>query len=71
MVERGNGAGLPVEAMEAVGVVRGRVGKQLERHLPPQARVAGAVHLAHAALAEGRDDLVGAELISGDQCHWA
>ena len=71
MVQRGDRAGLPVEAVEAVGVVRRRVREELQRHLAPQARVAGAVDLAHAALAEGAEDLVGAELLSGGQRHAA
>ena len=71
MVERRDRARLAVEPMEAVGVVRRRVGEQLQGDLAPQARVAGAVDLAHAALSERSEDLVGAELFSGGQGHAA
>ncbi len=71
MVERRDRARLAVEPMEAVGVVRRRVGQQLQGDLAPQTRVAGAVDLAHAALSERSEDLVGAELFSGGQGHAA
>ena len=32
----------------------------IDGHLAPHARIAGAVHLSHAAGAKGRQDLVGA-----------
>ena len=67
----GDRAGLAVEPVKAVGVVGGRVGQELQGDLPAQARVAGAVDLAHAALAEGRNDLVGSELFSGGEGHGA
>ena len=65
MVERRDGVGLPVEAREAVGVVGGRVGQHLQGDLAAEPVVARAVDLSHAALAERRQDLVGAELLSG------
>ena len=39
--------------------------QDLDRDLAPEPRVARAVHLAHAAGAERRDDLVGAEARAG------
>jgi hypothetical protein len=57
----GGRAGFLLEAGAAlrVGAEPGR--QRLERDVAVEAPVAGAVHLAHAARAEGGDDLVGAE----------
>ena len=52
-------------ALEAAHAARGsdavRLGQDLERDVAVEPRVARAVDLAHAARAEGRDDLVRAE----------
>ena len=69
VVEGGGGARLLHEA-GAAGLVRQPLGGQhLDRHLAAEARVAGAVHLAHAARAEGPEDLVRAELRPGSEAH--
>ena len=60
---------LALEAREALGVLRERGGQRLDRDVAPEPRVAGAIHLAHAARAERRDDLVGAEAGAGGQGH--
>ena len=52
---------LQQEAPRALGVVHRLRAQQLDRHRPPEARVAGAVDDAHPALAEPGGDLVGAE----------
>jgi len=44
-------------------------GQHLERHLAAQAQVLRAIHLAHAAGAERRDDLVGAQAGAGGEWH--
>ena len=63
--ERGDGLGLALEARERVGV-RGQLrGKDLDRDVAVELRVARAVDLAHAPGAERREDLVGAEACSG------
>jgi hypothetical protein len=41
----------------------------LERHFPAEARVLGAIHLAHPAGAEGDDDLVGSEAGTAFETH--
>ena len=65
--ERGDRAGLALEA-GARRFVRGEPGRQdLDRHLAIEREVARAVHLAHAPGAERRDDLVRAESCAG--CH--
>ena len=52
------------------GIVRDRAGQSLERDLAMQAKIPGAVDLTHAAGAERRDDLVGAEAGAGGEGHW-
>ena len=44
-------------------------GGDLDRHLAPDARVAGTVHLAHATLADGFDNLVRPAFLTGNQRH--
>ncbi|OFW47357.1 MAG: hypothetical protein A3J29_23325 [Acidobacteria bacterium RIFCSPLOWO2_12_FULL_67_14b] len=63
MVQRGDGAGL---ALEAGDVARLRA---LDGDRPVQAGVAGGPDFAHPALADERDDLVGAEPHAGGQLH--
>src|SRR5262245_45306849 len=58
MVERREKSRLAIEARQAIGIPRVLVGKRLDRHLPSELRVACAKHLAHAAPAERRHDLV-------------
>jgi len=53
VVERGEGLGLALEAREPIGVARHVGGQHLERHLAPELRVDGAIHLAHAACPDG------------------
>ena len=65
MIERGEDFGFALEAREAVGIVRERVGQDLDRDVALQPRVARAIHLAHAAGAEQRVDFVRAEASAG------
>ena len=65
MVELARGAGLLLEAAEPVGVGREGGGQDLDRHVARQARVAGAVDLAHSARAQESRDLVGPDPGSG------
>ena len=69
MVEGGHCPRLPLEALEAFLVLRHLPGQDLDRHVPSQAPVARAVHLAHAARAEGSDDLVRSQAESGRKGH--
>jgi hypothetical protein len=71
VVQRRDGSRLALEAAEAVLVVGGRVEEELQRDFAPQAVVAGAIHLAHPALAEGRQDLVRPELLAGGERHFS
>ena len=45
------------------------LGQYLDRDVATEPRVAGTIHLAHAARAERRDDLVGAEANARGQGH--
>ena len=63
MIERGDGARLALEAI--VELARGN----LDRDGPVEARVGAEVHLAHAALADHRQNLVVTKLFAGGQGH--
>ena len=67
--ERGDGAGLPLEAGAAVriGAQFGR--EDLDGDRAVEAGVAGLVDLTHAAGADSRLDLVGSEASPGDEAH--
>jgi hypothetical protein len=52
---------LALESSERLGVAGERRRQDFDRHLAAEARVAGAVDLAHATSAERADDLVCAE----------
>ena len=54
-----------IEARQPVGIGRERLGQHFERHVPVELRVAGAVDLTHAALADQADDFVRADGRSG------
>ena len=61
MIQRGEHARLALEAREPVGVARERARQDLDRDVAPELRVARAVHLAHAAGAEQRLQVIAAE----------
>jgi hypothetical protein len=61
VVEGGDGAGLAVEALEGGGVFGAVRRQDLDGDLPAEGDVLAEVDGAHAALAEGREDLVRAE----------
>jgi len=69
MVEGGGGAGLLEETAATILVGQATFGQDLDRHLPAEAGVAGAVHLAHAARAKRRYDFVRPKACSGGQDH--
>ena len=58
VIERREQLGLALEARQALGVRRERGRQHLDRHVAVELRVGGAIHLAHPARAERRDDLV-------------
>ena len=70
MVQRGKHAGFTIEARQAIGIVRKGLGKDFDRDIAIQLRVAGSVHLAHAASTEGRQDFVTTQACACRQGHW-
>lgn len=58
MVDLTCGTRFLLEAAQAIGVGRERSRKDLQSDVAIEARVAGAINLSHAALADRRDDPV-------------
>ena len=70
MRERGDRLRLALEARAARSASRARrCGQHLDRDVAAEPRVARPVDLAHAAGAERRHDLVGAEPVAGREAH--
>ena len=69
VVQRGEDPGLSLEARQPVRVGGERLGQHLQRDVAVELRVAGAVHLAHAAGPERAGDVIGADPCSGRQGH--
>jgi hypothetical protein len=65
MIEHGEHFGFALKRGEAICLEGHRGREHLDRHRPLQIAVGRAIHLAHAACAEGSHDLVWAELRSG------
>ena len=58
MIERGEDVCFALEARHALGIQREGIGQDLDRDVATQSGVSGAIHLAHAAGAKGREDLI-------------
>ena len=69
VIERADRARLLLEAAEAIRVRGKRGGQHLDRHLAAEARVTGAVDLAHAARPDRGHDLVGPHASAGRHRH--
>ena len=69
VIQRRSGARFLLEALKPAGIGRGVRGKNLDRDVAPEPRVAGAIDLAHPAGAEQRKDFVGTEMDTGCQRH--
>ena len=69
MIQRRQELRLALEAREAVRIGGEELGQDFQRDVAIEPRVARAIHLAHAARADGDDDLVSAEPCSGTHCH--
>jgi len=63
MVQRGHRSGLSLEAVGESFV------RDFDGDVAVEARIARAIHLAHAARADGREDLVRTQVSSGSQRH--
>ena len=58
VVERGGDTGLLQEPSDTLGVVRAAVGHELQRNIPSQAHVCGAVDIAHPPAGKQPDDAI-------------
>src|SRR5208282_562757 len=65
MIERGNGAGLALEALLQFGRGREMSRENFDGDLAIETGVESGIHLAHSPRAEGRTDFIGAELCAG------
>ena len=61
MIERREHLRLALESRDAIGIGGEEFGQNLDRDVAVQPRIARPIHLAHAACAEGGNDLVRAE----------
>ena len=62
MADLGDGQGLALETLDALGILRLFWFQDLDRHRPVEAGVGRAIDLSHAAGAEPRNDRVGTQL---------
>ena len=69
MVQGGGGQGLLLKAAQSVGVQRQRLRQDLDRYFALEARVTGAVDLAHAARAQKRNNFVRSKFGAWGQIH--
>jgi hypothetical protein len=69
MVERGQNFGFALEARESFRIARQRRRQDLDRYLPVQFGVFGAIHLAHAAHAQQREDFVMTDFVASRERH--
>ena len=63
MIQRRDGLGFTLEALAELR------GGNFDGDVAIQTRVAGAIHFAHAARADGREDLVRTEFIAGESAY--
>lgn len=69
MIERGQHLRLTFESREAIGIECKRFRQDLERDISIKLRVARAVHLTHAASADGGNEFVGPKSTARHQSH--
>ena len=69
MVQRGQDLGFALQTGQPVGILRQGRRQHLDGYITVEIGVSGAVDLAHAAGAEGGEDLVGAEARADSQTH--
>ena len=63
MIQRGDGAHFAIETIAET------LGRNLDGDLAAHARIARAIHLSHAARANGREDLIRAEFVACRKRH--
>jgi hypothetical protein len=64
VIQSRGGAGFPLETLQGLAIGGKLVGEEFQSDGAAQARIFGLVDFAHAARADERDDLVGAEPLS-------
>ncbi len=69
MIQRSGRTRFLLEAREALGIGRNRGGKDLDRHIAPEPRIARAIDLAHPAGADGSLDFIRAQAIAHFEQH--
>ena len=69
MIQRRQYFRFPLEAGEALWIARKDLREDLDRHIPIEPRIAGAIHLPHAADADAGDDFVRPEASAGREGH--
>jgi hypothetical protein len=69
VVERGQQLGLALEARQALAIGGEKARENLHRDIAIELRVAGPIHLPHAASAYCAEDLVGSEAGTGVEGH--
>ena len=69
MVERRQHLRLALKARDAIGIGGKEIRKNLDGDVAAQPRIAGSIHFAHAACADGGDNLVRSESSAGSEGH--
>ena len=69
MVQRSGGESFLLKTAQAVGIKRKRLRQNFDRHFAFEARVAGAINLAHASRAEQGDNFIRPEFGAWGQVH--
>jgi hypothetical protein len=69
VIQRRRGSRFLLEALQAIGIGRERRREHLDGDVGSQPRIARAIHLAHAAGADGADDFVRTEPCTGLEGH--
>jgi len=70
MIQRSQHLRFALKPGKPLGIVRKSFRQDLDGHIAPQLGVLRAVHLAHPACANGREDFVGAHALAGVNCQW-
>src|SRR5438105_1252802 len=70
MIQAGNGARFAVKTLAQSGTIGNVVGENFDGDDSVEACISGAVHLAHPACANCREDFVGAHTLAGMNCQW-
>jgi hypothetical protein len=69
MIQRRDRARFLLKTVQAVAIAGHGRGQRLDRNVPAEARIVGAVDLPHAAGPDGADDLIRTAARTGRQTH--